>query len=101
MREIYIRNKEAVAMMLRQHIESGFAEPPARTALYKIQKAHGNYVDGDEREAEAIIDVYRSFAEDRSWTPMTGEARSHRGIQPYQKEMYGPTRYPEIEEERY
>ena len=102
MSNIYIDNKEAVGMMLRQHIESGWADPSARTALYKIQRAKGGYIDLTSKEAESIIDVYRSFAEDRYWTPISEESHPYsKSTRTSRKERRGPTSYPRrIEYER-
>jgi len=96
MSNIYLRNKEGVAMMLRQHINSGFASPAARTALYKIQKAPGGTVNLSPPEAEAIMDVYGSFAEDYYWTPIEeGSSLRLRGetARPTILERFGPPSY--------
>jgi len=101
MSRIHVRNKEAVAMMLRQQIESGWADPIARSTLYKLQRAPGDFVDLDPKEIEAILDVYGSFADNQYWTPTEEYPPLYRSLKTYKRETQGPTGYPEQEEEGY
>ena len=87
---LYIGNpqdREALAMMLSSHVESGFAAPQARSALAKLRKVKRQYasIDFTQEEVQAIYNVQNSFLTDSFWTP-TGYPSEYGGyIQPYEQ----------------
>lgn len=86
---IYLRNREAIAMLLRSEIESGWAKPSARSALAKIQKSEYGYVDLHPEEVEAITDTFEDVMEEFFWTPRESRRLT---VSPRRRET-GPTRY--------
>ena len=91
---LYIEDRQKVAMMLQQHIESGWAEPSARTALSKIQRSKHGFADLTSEEVEALLNVYRSFTEDLYWTPLEETQTGVPSSIQSRRRVHGPTEYP-------
>jgi hypothetical protein len=68
-------DRNAIAILLRQHIESGLADPSARSALFKIQKTKGgSSVNLNEGEISSIVRLLRGILDGYHWFPMEGRS---------------------------
>ena len=87
--KVCLEDKEPIAMMLQQHINSGWATPQARATLTKLERSTAKTVDLNSRDLEAILDVYSDITKDYYWFPRD----SSKSVKSRHRELYGPTPY--------